>query len=243
MFDPLGLRKDEPGSPPEPAPAAKPARDLSRSPTLWMGLLGVDIIIVAVFGGILAQKIHRHATEPKAAAKAPAKPKAEKPAPKAEAPKPAEAAPDAKAEPEVKPEPKPEPKAELKPEPKADPKPEPKPQAKAEPAKAKAPPPKPSLSAAAPKEPASAAPKVKAVPVDFKLREPSAKSVQLIGAFLVRGGGRKDMVRSGDDWTLTLYLHPGEYRYAFVVNGKKTLDPANPRIERGQSVIIVTPLP
>jgi 1,4-alpha-glucan branching enzyme len=102
-------------------------------------------------------------------------------------------------------------------------------------------PPRPSLAAPA-AAPADA--KAKAVPVEFKLKSPQAKTVQLSGAFLVRSGGRKDMVKGADgDWQLTLYLQPGAYRYNFLVNGKKSLDPLNSKIDRGASVIQVTPPP
>jgi enterochelin esterase family protein len=64
--------------------------------------------------------------------------------------------------------------------------------------------------------------------VEFKLKAPSAKKVQLVGAFIVRGG-RKEMARGeGGVWTLTLYLTPNTYRYHFTVDGKRLSDPENP---------------
>jgi 1,4-alpha-glucan branching enzyme len=90
--------------------------------------------------------------------------------------------------------------------------------------------------------PAAATPVIgsrKAVPIEFKLRAPKAQSVGLIGAFIVRGG-RKEMARQGDGtWAVTLYLHPGQYRYFFSVDKKKQLDPENPRVDRGASLLEV----
>ena len=103
-----------------------------------------------------------------------------------------------------------------------------------------APPPmpaKPAPKAAA--KTSSAAGKVHAVAVEFKLKAPRAKSVHLVGAFMVRDGGRKVMTYKGDGtWSLSLHLLPGtSYRYWFVVDGRKVVDPENPRLERGASVL------
>jgi hypothetical protein len=76
------------------------------------------------------------------------------------------------------------------------------------------------------------------VPVEFCLGIPHAKSVQLVGAFIVRGGRRQMVQRSQGEWILTLHLLPGiNYRYWFVVDGKKMLDPKNPKTERKASVL------
>lgn len=226
-------------APPAPSPAS------SGSHRLWAFLLILDSAFVIVFAGAVAAKVYQYW-------KAPAAPLvAARRRPVKEAPKP---------EPAPAPEP---PKAETaKAEP---PKPEP---VKAEPAKPESKPlvesprpPKPSLlsdgpkhretpglaGASSPAKPApasSAAPAPvigsrKAVPVEFKLRAPKAQSVGLIGAFIVRGG-RKDMSRQSDGtWQVTLYLHPGQYRYFFSVDKKKQLDPENPRVDRGASLLEV----
>jgi cytoskeletal protein RodZ len=78
------------------------------------------------------------------------------------------------------------------------------------------------------------------IPVDFKLVASRAKNVQLAGAFIVHGG-RRQMVQQGKgEWVLTLRLLPGiDYRYWFIVDGKKTLDPKNPKTERKASVISI----
>ena len=69
------------------------------------------------------------------------------------------------------------------------------------------------------------------------MHAPKAKNVELVGAFIVRGG-RKDMSRQDDGtWTVTLYLNPGSYRYFFSVDKNKQLDPENPRSEKGASLL------
>jgi hypothetical protein len=121
------------------------------------------------------------------------------------------------------------------------PKPPPEP-APAQPVPAPAQAPEPPKAAAEPPQEAEPATSGRAVAVDFQLKAPGAKSVELGGAFIVRNNGRKPMVRHSDGtWTLTLYLTPDTYRYFFLVNGKKTLDPKNPKTDRGASVLIVTP--
>ncbi|MCR4294753.1 MAG: hypothetical protein NUW21_04415, partial [Elusimicrobia bacterium] len=115
-------------------------------------------------------------------------------------------------------------------------------------------PPKPSMTAEVPRhretpKPAdasgktpAAAPangKVKAVKTEFKVQAPKAKAVELVGAFIVRGG-RKEMDRRGDgSWTVTLYLNPGTYRYFFAVDKKKRLDPENPLSDKGASLLTI----
>ncbi len=103
--------------------------------------------------------------------------------------------------------------------------------------------PEPPLPAAPPKAaPApqpTAAPVVPAAPaekpVEFKLKAPKARSVLL--ALDVLAGKRTAMVRSvNGEWSARLSLAPGRYRYQFIVDGERTLDPANPAVERGASL-------
>lgn len=243
MIDLFGLGKSEtpqepegdptPAVPPEPAAQAPAPRGSHK---LWAFLLVLDSVFVIVFAGAVAAKVYQHWKAPAAvlaptprrrAAAAPvpaAVPVASTaPAPAPEPPKPASAA------------------------------------AKSVPAKsaADAPrPPKPSMLSEAPKHretpkpadaggksaPAAAAPaavngKIKALRTEFKIHEPRAKAVELVGAFIVRGG-RKDMTRQDDGtWTVTLYLNPGSYRYFFSVDKKKQLDPENPHSEKGVSLL------
>ncbi len=93
--------------------------------------------------------------------------------------------------------------------------------------------------AASPSAAASSETKVKAVPVDFHLKAPNAQDVELAGPFIVRGGKKPMKSHDGGDWTITLYLTPNTYRYHFIVDGKKTLDPENSNTDRGASVVTV----
>lgn len=234
MIDLFGLKKQNSEEPPyegdpEPAPEAP-----QGSHRLWAFLLVLDAVFVIVFGGAVAAKVYQHwktpapvpaaaATGRRRPAKEPAKPAEPSPstttAAAAELPKPPE--------PE-KPSPKPDPKNSRH--------------------DGETPrPPKPSLLTNAPKphetpKLAATAPAVKtakALPVEFELRAADAKSVQLVGAFIVRGG-HKEMAKKADGtWSVTLYLHPGQYRYFFSVDKKKMLDPENLRSSRGASLLTV----
>lgn len=228
---------------PEEAPAAAPR----GSHRVWAFLLVLDSVFVVVFAGAVAAKIYQHWRAPTLnvmrSARRPVK----------EAPKPAEPAPAAPAA-STAPAPAPEPPKEVVKE-------APKPAPKAEAPSNGMRPPKPSLltdgpkpretpklagpgaaAAAAPK-PAAPTPadgaRPRAKPVPFRLRAPSAKTVALVGAFIVRGG-RKEMEKGSDGvWEAEIYLHPGQYRYFFSVDKKKVLDPENPRSERGSSLLTV----
>ncbi|MBI4060937.1 MAG: hypothetical protein HY403_05845 [Elusimicrobia bacterium] len=230
MIDLFGLGKQQD---PEEPPAAAEAPAPRGSHKLWAFLLVLDALFVIVFAGAVAAKVYQHWEAP-----------ADAPAPAARR-RPVKAAPPA-------PVPAPVPAPAPAPEPLKAPEP-PKPAVDAPR------PPKPSMFAEAPKHrgtprpadaggrPAPAAPpappslpadgKVKALRTEFRLHAPKAKTVELIGAFIVRGG-RKEMARQDDGtWTLTLYLNPGSYRYFFSVDKRKQLDPENPRAEKGASLL------
>jgi HEAT repeat protein len=82
----------------------------------------------------------------------------------------------------------------------------------------------------------AAAPTEKAM--TFRLKAPQARSVLL--ALDILAGKRKPMVRSvNGDWSVSLPLAAGRYRYQFIVDGVRTLDPANPAVERGASLLTV----
>lgn len=199
----------------------------SRGQRVWAVLLVLDSFFVIIFGGALAAKIYQHWQEPAA------------PVIPARAHRPAKAA-------AVKPEAK---------QPDARPAPAPAAPAPAAESAASGPrPPKPSLiqdaplhqsaalqgSAQAPAAAAGDAAKVKALPTQFSLKAPGARSVELAGAFIVHGG-KKAMTQHGDGtWTVTVYLTPNTYRYWFVVNGRHTLDPRNPSTDRNASVVTVS---
>lgn len=243
MIDLFGMRQKDPqetSGPAAPAPAEPAAAPHAPrgSHRLWAFLLVLDSLFVMVFGGVVASKVYHYWRTP-ALPPAPA-PHHRPPAPKpAEAPA-AAAAPAKPAEP-----PKTEPAASApKPEPKTAaghgdaPRP-PKPSLLNDPPKPHAAP-APAAAAAAPAPaPVAADGKTKAAPVVFKLKAPNARVVQLVGAFIVHGG-RKDMSQDDDGlWTVKLYLNPGQYRYFFAVDKKKTLDPENPQSDRGASVLTV----
>lgn len=85
------------------------------------------------------------------------------------------------------------------------------------------------------------APAVKAVPVAFVIDAPQASSVELIGGFLIHSGGRLPMARTAEGrWATTVYLNPGQrYLYHFLVDGVRRLDPRDPEVRLGQSVLSV----
>jgi hypothetical protein len=210
-------------SDPTPDPAADATLQLPEPPSpeavhgshrLWALLLVLDCMFVIVFGGLVASKIYQHWNEPAPlAAAAPGRRRPAKAADAAatsEAPaKPSESAPVAPAAPAPAPAPEPAPSAPPTPSP-----------------------------AEAPSAPVPVAEgKARAKPVEFKIKAPRADSVQVVGAFIVHGG-RKAMTRESDGtWTTKLYLNPGQYRYFFFVDGRRTLDPANSHSDRGASLL------
>ncbi len=255
----LGKHKDPEEAAPEAdlpeqpeASLAEPAPAPRGSHRLWAFLLVLDAIFVIVFAGALAAKIFQHWSAPVAPLVTATRRRPVKEPPKSvEAPAPSTAAaPVVVAAPKA---PEPSPVAA------------PKPVAAAKHSADAPRPPKPSMLVDAPKhrgipQPADAAgktaasdaapePKVAAAPVaggkvkalraEFKLHAPKAKSVNLVGGFIVRGG-RKEMARQEDgSWTVALYLNPGQYRYFFSVDKKKMLDPENPNTDKGASVMSV----
>lgn len=237
MFDLFGLGKQmepqepAPGSEPAPAPEAAPEAPPRGSHKLWAFLLVLDSAFVIIFAGAVAAKVYQYWSAP-AVVVAPARrarpPKAADAPAAATAPAPA---PEAVKPPEP---PKPAPVVEGKPAPDA-PRP-PKPSMLADAPRHRGTPGlAPSSGAAAPAAQAAPGAPVKAIRTEFKLHAPKAKSVELVGAFIVRGG-RKDMSRDGDGtWMVTLYLNPGTYRYFYSVDKKKQLDP-NAQTDKGASL-------
>jgi hypothetical protein len=227
MIDLFGLGKG-PQDPQEPAPENSPEPEAPAAPRgshrIWAFLLVLDSLFVIVFGGAVGAKVFQYwrAPEPPVPPAVHRRPPAPKPAPPAE----------------KEPEKAPAPKAAAE---KA-PAPAPKPAAAAEAKRV----PKPTLDAA-PKPHSAPEPEVinhhpedaqKARPVDFRLHAPKARSVQLVGAFIVHGG-RMDMTKKKGVWEVRVYLKPGRYRYFFAMDSKKMMDPENPRSERGASLVTV----
>ncbi|MBI5240283.1 MAG: hypothetical protein HY926_07400 [Elusimicrobia bacterium] len=62
--------------------------------------------------------------------------------------------------------------------------------------------------------------------VEFRLRAPKAKAVDLLGDFNGWKAGTLPLSRSGaGTWELMLPLPPGDYRYLFLVDGQPQADP------------------
>ena len=62
--------------------------------------------------------------------------------------------------------------------------------------------------------------------VEFRLRAPKAKAVDLIGDFNGWKAGTLPLSRVGGAWELMLPLPPGSYHYLFLVDGQTATDPA-----------------
>ena len=70
----------------------------------------------------------------------------------------------------------------------------------------------------------------------FKLRgHANNKKVKLIGSFSNWEDGEYTMAHKGDEWTISLYLKPGKYRYKFVVDDRAIIDPSNRLYEPGDN--------
>ncbi|MCX7648440.1 MAG: hypothetical protein N2Z60_07505, partial [Elusimicrobiales bacterium] len=58
----------------------------------------------------------------------------------------------------------------------------------------------------------------------IKYQTKKAKKVKLNGSFF--GWKERDMKKENEDWIMELTIKdPGEYKYYFIVDGKKVLDP------------------
>jgi hypothetical protein len=64
-------------------------------------------------------------------------------------------------------------------------------------------------------------------PVEFRLKAPKAKSVELVGDFNAWKPGLLKM-RRGDAgiWTFELPVRPGRHKYLFLVDGEPRVDPS-----------------
>jgi chromosome partitioning protein len=78
-------------------------------------------------------------------------------------------------------------------------------------------------------------PRATAAGIRFSIEMPSATEVALVGDFNGWLPGQCPLLRRGESgrFELTLPLGRGLYRYRFVVDGRETLDPDNPRRETG----------
>ena len=207
LFDLFGVKKDL--RPEEDvltgsrpaAPVPGPAPSGKGSRRGWGIALALNTLLVLGASGVLATRVIDHLSATPAVT-------APRPAPKGEK-APGPAAPQAAAKPEKAPEAKP-----------------------ADPPKKPAPPPAPEAKAPEKKAPAAKpAGKPATRPVPFTYTGNGAKEVALVGPFLVRTGGRKQMFKNSKGaWQLTIYLNIGEsYKYRFEVTdsqGRKKLTPA-----------------
>jgi hypothetical protein len=240
MIDLFGLSKQDSQEEPNSTASSEPQAPAAPrgSHKLWAFLLVLDSLFVIVFAGAVAAKVYQHWKTPTASLA---------PTPRRRPAPPAPATPPVAAAPAPEPAKPPEPPKPIAHDPRA-PRP-PKPSMLADAPRHRE---MPRLADAGGKSPSAAKPaapapaqtpapaadgKIKALRSEFNLRAPKAKSVELVGAFIVRGG-RKDMVRQDDGtWTVALYLNPGTYRYFFSVDKKKQLDPENPNSEKGASLL------
>jgi len=62
----------------------------------------------------------------------------------------------------------------------------------------------------------------------------NAKSVHIAGNFNDWDPNGLVMNRSGNEWTISMYLKKGKYRYKFLVDGKWMLDPGNQLYEQNE---------
>lgn len=66
-------------------------------------------------------------------------------------------------------------------------------------------------------------------PVRFTLRAPASTRVTLTGDFNDWNAGQLPLKARAGEWSVTLRLRPGRYRYAFVVDGARWVaDPQGP---------------
>ncbi len=63
---------------------------------------------------------------------------------------------------------------------------------------------------------------------------PDVKQVRLSGSFNNWSGEGYPMIKVDDEWQCSLYLQPGRYAYKLIVDGKWTLDEANPLWEENE---------
>lgn len=182
-------------------------KELDRTPSktkdFWLFLIFIDIVALAFFGFLIYQGMSsKFFKEPKTGA-APAEQTEVQPAPVAAAP----------ALPVIKETPKPQISEPVKQEP-VKPAPAVKPEEKKEAAKPAEEPKKQSVIIA----PNSS----KTRKVTFKYWG-DAQKVQIVSGFT--STKPLDLKKAGDVWQGTFVIYPGEYKYLFVVDGVRTLDP------------------
>jgi 1,4-alpha-glucan branching enzyme len=81
--------------------------------------------------------------------------------------------------------------------------------------------------------------KGKAIGVVFRYKNMKAKKALLAGAFILHKGKTPMLKAKRGLWKLTVYLTQGTYRYHFLVDGKKILDPKNQKHDRHASIFSI----
>ena len=80
-------------------------------------------------------------------------------------------------------------------------------------------------------DPGPMAPKVTPEGVVFAIEAPDAQRVQLVGDFNEWTPDVNEMTPAGRIWTSVVKLHPGRYRYRYVIDGQWQHDPLNADVE------------
>lgn len=62
----------------------------------------------------------------------------------------------------------------------------------------------------------------------FSIKAKDASEVRLIGDFNKWDPAALKLVKRNGAWETIVPLPPGEYRYAFIIDGDQTVDPSNP---------------
>jgi hypothetical protein len=104
---------------------------------------------------------------------------------------------------------------------------------------------KPSQTTFTPRETRAAPDEPALIPVDFALKAPRAKAVELVGDFNAWTPGLLRMSRRGrDQWSITVPLQAGRHRYLFLVDGEPTVDPGQQTVDgpEGRRVSVRTVL-
>lgn len=68
-------------------------------------------------------------------------------------------------------------------------------------------------------------------PVEFRLKAPKAKRVELVGDFNAWAPGLLKLSRSGDAWSIVVPVPPGRRKYLFLVDGQPQVDPKSDTAE------------
>ncbi|MEK7859224.1 MAG: glycogen-binding domain-containing protein [Elusimicrobiota bacterium] len=80
--------------------------------------------------------------------------------------------------------------------------------------------------------------------IEFRLKAPKAKRVELLGDFNGWKAGTLLLTHEkGGDWEMMLPLPPGRYRYLFTRDGESVLDPESPAEGAGENKASIRSVP